>query len=152
MLEKLPSLPREFMRREDEPGWNREIWQPSWKCFCCHDTGTVQSHLAALIIEGYSLGHDKLLVCQNPACDTPVGVSGKYSNCLDFRLNATICKTLDKFERDAWRKWVRERQEKYKEINAKVVALADAKSLRERVRTPYEELEVQQSLEEVRVQ
>lgn len=154
MLENMPKLEREPMRPEEEPGFDKPIWKPTWKCFCCHDVGIVWSYLASIVIEGYDFSRDKIPLCQNPNCHAGDHLikNPLTRSCLDLRLNASICQKLDEFERDTWEKWARERQEKSKEINAKVVALADAKSLRERARTPSEELEVQQKHEEVRAQ
>jgi len=38
------------MRPECEPDYDRQLWQPSWDCFCCHDTGFVIDKLAGYVI------------------------------------------------------------------------------------------------------
>jgi hypothetical protein len=45
----MKKFPREPMRPDKEPGAEVEIWQPRWNCFCCHDSGIVHHHLAALV-------------------------------------------------------------------------------------------------------
>lgn len=149
MLDKLPEFPRLTMRRGNQPGYDKEIWQPSWRCYCCHDTGIVQQHLAALVIKGYNPRFDKQPVCQNPNCNTSPGLSEQYSNCLDFRLNSAICQKLDMMEQESWRDGVREKQRRIKDINAKVLVLSKNMSMRESDRTPEEEMEAQRKHYEV---
>lgn len=99
----MKKLPREIIRREDQPDYKPEIWQPSWQCFCCHDTGEVNQHLARLVIDGYEQGKDKIPRCQNTGCnagdclDSLVGM-------IDYRFNAAICQELDVIHREDWRK------------------------------------------------
>ena len=56
----MKKLPRNPMRPDQESGAEPEIWQPDWNCFCCHDSGLVYDHLAALVIDGYDGNRDKL--------------------------------------------------------------------------------------------
>lgn len=66
-----PQLPREPIRPEMEKSEaEKELWQPSWRCFCCQDTGKVQLHLIKLVIPDYDDYRDKSVVCQNPHCET----------------------------------------------------------------------------------
>jgi ABC-type proline/glycine betaine transport system substrate-binding protein len=60
-MKKLPRFP---MRPEKESEAEVEIWQPNWKCFCCHDSGIVVSHLAAMVIEEFDFKRDKPPRCQ----------------------------------------------------------------------------------------
>ncbi len=130
----LPQLPRQIARREDEPDFQNELWQPTWKCFCSHDYGFVQPHLAALVIPGYSSLVDKIPVCQNPSCTAP-SPGEAIEPMVDYRLTAAICQQLDAIERQDWREVVRERQ-----IN--ITAITQKMSLRKRDRTQFEQEEV----------
>lgn len=101
MLRKRPKLPRQPMRPEEEPGVDKPAWYPNWQCFCCHDTGIVQNHLALMVIEGYDQKRDKMPLCQNPGCKAGKKRSN-ISNCLDTRLSPVICQELDMEERSDW--------------------------------------------------
>jgi len=138
---KLPQLPRKFIRKEDEPDYQPEIWQPSWNCFCCHDTGKVNSHLAKLVIEGYDPNKDKIPRCQNPGCHAGDNLDSLGSNVVDYRFTAAICQQLDSIHREDWRQTT---QTKAALIQKKIAELAQKKSMRKRDRTPAEEMEAQQ--------
>ena len=138
---KLPKLPRQFVRREDKPGYQPEIWQPSWRCFCCHDTGTVNQHLAKLVIEEYNPNKDKIPRCQNPGCTAGENLDFLGSQVVDYRFTAAICQHLDSIHREDWRQST---QTKAALIQKKIAQLAQQKSLRKRDRTPTEEMEAQQ--------
>lgn len=131
----MKKLPREIIRREDQPDYKPEIWQPSWQCFCCHDTGEVNQHLARLVIDGYEQGKDKIPRCQNTGCnagdclDSLVGM-------IDYRFNAAICQELDVIHREDWQKTT---QNKAALIRQKISELASSRSLRKSDRTPEEE-------------
>jgi len=100
----MKKLPRTPMRPEKESDAEIEIWQPTWKCFCCHDSGIVVSHLAAMIIEGFDFKRDKLPRCQNPGCNSGCHWdSDNITHCVDYRLTPGICQELDATEREAWR-------------------------------------------------
>ena len=133
-FKKLPRVP---MRREDEPGFELEIWQPSWKCFCCQDTGIVSQHLASLVIEGYCHGVDRLPRCLAPGCEAGSHYdSNALAPSVDYRIDAATCQQLDLTERDVWRKDTQARSRKARE---KTIELARQKSLRKRDRTCREE-------------
>ncbi len=98
---ELPRLPMPFEVEEQE----KEIWQPSWKCFCCKDTGTVHPHLAEKIIPDYNPDRDRIPICQlSPACvrKSPCNSQLAKEN-FDMRFTQAICQQLDMFERTAWR-------------------------------------------------
>jgi hypothetical protein len=63
----LPQLPSQPIRPELQ-NEDAEIWQPSWKCFCCQDRGIVQSHLVRLVIPDYNHSRDRLPICQSSEC------------------------------------------------------------------------------------
>lgn len=133
-VEKLPRSP---MRREDEPGYEKEIWQPSWQCFCCHDTGIINAHLATLVIDGYDSSRDKFPRCVNPGCRAGSHWDSEaQTKCVDYRINAATCQQLDLLERNAWRKTVQAQSQRIQETTK---ALAREKSFRVRDRNAYEE-------------
>jgi len=136
-------LPRNPMRPEKEPDAQVEIWQPSWRCFCCQDTGIINSHLAALAIDGYEPNRDKFPRCVNPGCKAGDDWDSEaLVDCVDYRIDAATCQKLDAIERESWRQTVRQKQ-----IN--IQALAQKMNLRERDRTPSEEMELLRRHEEV---
>jgi hypothetical protein len=133
---KLPKLTREIIRREDQPDYEPEIWQPSWHCFCCHDTGTVNQHLAKLVVENYKLETDKIPRCQNPGCHAGETLDSLESDMVDYRFTSAICQKLDIIHREDWRQTT---QIKAALITQKISEVAKSKSLRQRDRSPEEE-------------
>lgn len=104
-MNELPQLPRAIMRKEDEPGYEKELWQPTWNCFCCHDFGIIQSHLAAMVIIGFNSKRDKLPRCQNYGCSAGERYdTNTLKSCIDYRFSPHICQKLDAIEREAWLK------------------------------------------------
>lgn len=140
---KLAKLPRNPIRPEKEPCSEVEIWQPSWQCFCCHDTGIIATSLAALIIDEYDYNRDRLPRCVNPGCKAgDYWDSEALTDCIDYRISAATCQKLDVIERENWRKTVQRAQ-----IN--IQALAQKMSLRQRARTPAEQIEAVRRHEEL---
>lgn len=134
MIKKLPRAP---MRPEKEPGAEVEIWQPDWKCFCCHDSGIIVPHLASLIIDGYDSNRDKFPLCVNPGCKAASKYDSEFwDTSVDRRIEPAVCQQLDLLEREDWRKTV---QAKAQRIQEATKALASQKSLRARDRSPDEE-------------
>lgn len=132
----MKKLPREIIRREDQPGYEgRGIWQPSWQCFCCHDTGEVNQHLVRLVIDGYSQSKDKIPRCQNPGCSAGERLDS-LNGMVDYRFSAVICQELDAIHREDWRQTT---QNKAALIAQKISEVAKSKSLRKRDRPPEEE-------------
>lgn len=136
----LPQLPRQIVRKEDAPGYEREIWQPSWKCFCCHDWGYVQPHLVALVIPGYKFAIDTIAVCQNPDC-LAADFGEAIEKILDYRFNAAICQNLEAIEKENWRETLKKQHQK---IEENIRKLAQSKSLRKRERNSTEEMAANQ--------
>jgi hypothetical protein len=130
----MKKLPRELIRREDQPDHEPEIWQPSWQCFCCHDTGEVNPHLARLIIDGYEQGKDKIPRCQNPGCSAGNHLDS-LNGMIDYRFSAAICQELNTIHREDWRQTT---QMKAALIGQKISKVAKSKSLRKCDRTPEE--------------
>jgi hypothetical protein len=139
----IEKLPRNPMRREDEPGYEKEIWQPHWKCFCCHDTGIIVPQLAALAIDGYDFNRDKLPRCTKTGCFAESHWDGEMlTNCVDYRISPATCFQLDAIEREGWKETARAKQ-------IKIQALVEKMRLSSRSRTPSEEMEIQRRHEEI---
>lgn len=138
----LPQLPREPIRPEAEA--EQEIWQPRWRCFCCHDTGIVRLWLVEQVIPGYDHQRDKSVVCQNPHCQA--GENYRYDPNYDQRFSAGICMVLDSKNRDSWR---RTTEKRFERIQASIKDTAKSMSLRKHNRTSVEEVEAQRRHEEV---
>lgn len=137
------------MRPESEPNYDKRLWQPSWDCFCCHDTGFVIDKLAAYVIEGYVGGQHKIAVCQASLCQAEIGETLETSGSLDRRLTPEICDYLDSLEREEWARTLKSQRELRKKAKGLVDELAERKSMRLRRRTPTEEMEVRRRHEDV---
>ena len=140
----LPRFDRELMRPEEiearETG--KQIWFPTWKCFCCHDTGFVNSRLVKLVIPNYNHDEDKLPICQNLSCDQHQQYSSStiISSSLDWRFGDEICQKLDAIEREEWRL---ERDRTIKQLNKlNVIDFAKERSLRRGDRSRLEQEQV----------
>jgi hypothetical protein len=146
----MKKLERQFLRREFEPGYEKETWKPRWNCFCCHDTGFVLVRLVHLVIPNYESGKDKFPMCQNPGCLAAREKIGQsiYSS-LDFRFDPELCAKLDALERQDWRetraKWHSLRQNPQPPDFSKVV-----KNLRGGDRDETEQYEAERRHEEVK--
>jgi hypothetical protein len=131
-MTELPKIEPIVVRREDEVEFQQEIWQPTWNCFCCQDTGIVRPHLAKLVIDGYDWNIHKLPVCTNPKCSAVNQLSEAIAYILDHRLSATVCQQLDQLETENWKETVTLRFENIQQ-------LANQKSFRLCNRTTEEE-------------
>ncbi len=142
---KLPPLP---LRREDDPNYSPEIWQPDWKCFCCEDTG-IAKHAARMFISGYIDGKHKFPVCQNPGCEAgkKFGQVPDLQYSLDWRLEAWMCASASEAMREEWREWASLQQPLRQKVNIDLSTIG--KSSPKRSRTPSEEMEAQRKHEEV---
>ena len=134
---KLPPIP---LRKEDDPNYQPHIWQPSWKCFCCEDTG-IAKNAARMFIEGYQDGKHKFPVCQNPDCQEgkKFGQVPDLQLSLDWRLEAWMCLEADAATRQMWREWAKLRQQKRQKLKIDLSTIG--KNLRGRSRTSEEEME-----------
>lgn len=137
----MKKLPRQIIRNEDKPEYSKQIWQPSWKCHCCRDTGIVSNHLAVKVIEGFNHRTDQVPYCQNPDCKAGEHLLANEAieNTLDMRLNAAICQELDLIERQDWQQTLHQQFQNQRRVIAMVEQLAGEKSLRQRDRSPEEE-------------
>ena len=117
------------MRPECEPGFEKESWKPTWKCYCCHDTGFVLDRLASMVIDGYDAEKSKIPRCNAAGCGAEVGENLENSGTLDFRLSAEICDRLDQMEKESWKQYRWEKHQLRKEALGLVEDLAERKSI-----------------------
>ncbi len=133
-FEQLESWP---IRPEEQQ--EKEIWSPKWNCFCCRDTGKVQLDLVRLVIPSYNDNCDRIPICQN--CDkgqknwahlVDLGV-------IDQRLTFQICRKLDAYAREDWKRttetwfeWAKKR------INEGTTEISKKRNLRQRDRIQAE--------------
>lgn len=124
-FKKLPRVP---MRPEKEPGAEIELWQPGWKCFCCHDSGIIVPPLAKMIIDGYDRDRDKLPLCVNPGCRAASKYDSEFLDAsVDRRIEPAVCQQLDLLDRESWRSYA---QAQFRKIQEAALELASQKSLR----------------------
>ena len=126
-FQKIPALNR---RKEDEPGYEKESWKPTWKCYCCHDTGFVLDRLAALVIDGYDAEKSKIPRCNATGCGAEVGESLENSGTLDFRLSSEICDRLNQMEKESWKQYRWQKHQLRKEALGMIESAADRTNLR----------------------
>lgn len=128
-------LPRRSFAKPDP-----EMWRPSWKCFCCEDSGWVAVHLIRHVIPDYSADEDQPVVCRRPGCDAGIDLNRDtlaQENFVDWRFEPSWCAELDKISRTQWRDW---RDEQFHRRRMQLITdeLAQAKSLRSRKRSGEE--------------
>jgi hypothetical protein len=138
-FKKLKPIP---LRPECEANYDKHIWQPSWCCYCCHDTGFVLDRLADSVIEGYVSGRHKIPRCQATRCQAEIGETLEASGSLDERLTPEICDYLAYLEREDWAQTLAHQHELRKQALGLVDELAERKSMRLRRRSCQEEMEV----------
>lgn len=117
----LPQFSREPTRPRLDEEIAKELWQPDWRCFCCHDTGLVARSLVLMVISDYDHMNDKPVACQHPRCEKGWEYRGTES--CDQRFEMGVCVQLDKFERENWRRTIREQFDGWKQAQAKISAL-----------------------------
>ena len=145
-FKKLQPIP---LRPECEPDYDKQVWQPNWYCFCCHDTGFVIERLATYVIEGYIRGQHKIVECRATSCQAEIGETLRASGTLDRRLTPDICDHLDCMERQEWAQTVEKQSQLRKQALGLVDELSERKSTRLRRRTPAEEMEVRRKHSEI---
>lgn len=144
----LPQLPREPVCPSllgDEI--DKEIWQPNWNCYCCHDTGLVRKLLVLLLIPDYDHHHDKPVVCQRRGCQ--ISLDDRSSPHYDQRFDSDICAELDKISRDDWKQTVLDQHQLAKN-RAAIEAAEKPLQWRLRKRISEESLEAQRRSEEIK--
>lgn len=144
---QFPSLPPLIRRPEDQEDLDKPIWQPSWNCFCCHDTGFVYANLISKIIPDYDCSKHKIPVCQRRDCRKgKVFLANEtIAPSLDTRFTPDICSQLDQFSRQQWQSWAKQKQ---KIILSRRDLDKLTHNLRTRSRTPEEEIEARMRHEE----
>lgn len=137
MIDPLPQLPPSRFNRATNGDGDKEIWKPSWNCFCCQDTGIIQTNLIRLVIPKYDYNRDRIPVCQRLKCYEGSKWMHLKDN-LDMRLTAAICDELDRISREDWNNTV---SQKFFNIQE----LAKKKSMPNQIyrRTENDEREVQ---------
>lgn len=146
-MKHLPQLPRLqplILRPETEPGYERVAWRPTWKCFCCHDTGMVQYSLLKQVMPDYNDRRHKPVKCNATLCESELGITLQMSNTLDLRFDSFICDRLDKIERQSWREWEKERHELRLKASAWLENNELTNNMRQAERSPTEHLFAQQ--------
>lgn len=138
----LPQFPRQPTHPNVEAtrDLDKEICPPDWRCFCCQDTGLITCLLAKMVIPDYQPLFDKHLVCKKPNCEA--GRNFINDDHFDQRLNAAICSSLDKHQREQWKQTVLAKWDAAKSRQA-IEVLSKGMNLRSRDRTPQEEQENQ---------
>ncbi|MDJ0571964.1 MAG: hypothetical protein QNJ53_23365 [Pleurocapsa sp. MO_192.B19] len=144
--ERLPRLERLLLRPEleEQP---KEVWRPTWRCFCCQDTGYVTDSLIRLVIPDYDSDFDRSVACQN--CERVYVYAELVRDSLDWRFTPDTCEKLDRVYRDDWARTLKRKHELRKQAKELVDELAQRKSIRLRRRTSEEEMEVRRRHEEV---
>ena len=142
----LPRLERLLLRPEleEQP---KEVWRPTWRCFCCEDTGYVRDSLIRLVIPDYDADKDRSVACQN--CAQVAVYAQLVQDSLDWRFTPDTCEKLDRIHRDDWARTLAYQHELRKRALGLVYELAERKSMRLRRRTPQEEMEVRRNHEEM---
>ena len=148
-MNNYPKLEPIQLRDEAQPGYEAIAWKPTWKCFCCHDTGLIQELLIKKVIPRYVSGRHKPVECNATHCDIQLGRDLYKTETLDRRFSAELCDRLDSDERQMWQEWSKEQHEKRKQR----LGLIDSNvthNLRLRSRTNYEQLEVERRHQNIR--
>jgi len=97
-MSEFPSIEPLAVRPEQlEP---KQIWQPSWQCFCCQDTGKIQPYLVHRVMPAFNWQRDRIPLCQNCRLYRDwLHLEGT----VDTRFEPNICKRLDEIAREDWR-------------------------------------------------
>lgn len=143
MTDNLPQFERLPINEQTE-NEDKEIWQPSWNCFCCQDTGQIQAHLVRLIISDYDPNRDRIPVCQG--CNKFDRHNLRDYGVLDTRFDLFLCKKLDRIARNDW-KQVTEKQ--FEMVKQRINQIAKTHSLTNCNRTSNDDREVQQRKAEI---
>lgn len=146
---ELPQLPPEPVRVEDQEGYQKEIWRPSWRCFCCKDTGWIDPGLVLLVIPKYNSNRDRNPICQSPGCNEGANWLHLKGN-IDMRFTASICQELDRINREDWRQVTQQKFEKFKnQVDVATGAIAQSHNLALTNRNSNDDREVAQRKAEI---
>ena len=146
MNNNFPKLERLLLRPEleEQP---KQVWRPTWHCFCCEDTGYVKDVLIKLVIPDYDSDKDRNVACRN--CERVSIYSLEISDSLDWRFTPDLCARLDRIHRDNWAKTVQKQSELRKRALGLIDELAQRKSIRPRWRTLGEEMSAQRKHQDI---
>ena len=149
MNDQLPKFERSPINSKKE-NEDKEIWQPSWNCFCCQDTGEIQAHLVRLIIPDYDHNRDRIPICQG--CNKFDKHNLMEYGIFDTRFDLFLCKKLDGISRNDWKQTTQKQFEKYKkQLDIATAQISKSHSLASGDRTSNDDREVQQRKAEVEV-
>ena len=143
-MDNLPQLEPLSLRPECEPGYEKVSWKPTWKCYCCHDTGLVLDRLSSQIIPGFNSEQHKTLLCNAKGCNASRDkVSPKLieEGNFDTRLSGEICDRLAEMEKESWEDYRWKKHQLRKEALGLVDKVAEKKSMRVVKRSEKEENE-----------
>ena len=132
-----------YLRSESEPEYQKIAWRPTWKCFCCQDSGYVRLHLIKTVIDNYDPSTQKLVKCNSSVCIYEFGEKLLASQTLDNRFPTFICDRFDLEERQTWREWSKE-QYKLRKVDLDKAT----RNLRSVNRSNHDHLEAQRKHEE----
>ena len=139
MNNHFPKLER-LLKRPELEKQPKEVWRPTWHCFCCEDTGYVRDVLIKLVIPDYNSDKDRNVACRN--CDRVLIYAQAIIESLDWRFTPDICAQLDRIYRDNWMQTVEKQSQLRRQALGLVDELSERKSIRLRRRLPQEEIEV----------
>lgn len=123
---KLPQITLELLNPQLEQDIDQELWQPDWKCFCCHDTGLILEHLVRRLAPEYDGTKHKRVVCQNSGCEAG---DTHCTCCHNHQVLPSICQDLDKQERQDWRETLFKQSKQMQERSLDLAAIAKAKTM-----------------------
>jgi len=103
----------------------QQIYQPSWQCHCCRDSGLII--WPDKVIEGYQEMEDLPVLCNRPGCSA---ASHLRQMGLDERVSPEICQLLHDFSVEDWKVTVKLQWNRAKQIAEQIAILSQKKSLR----------------------
>ena len=148
-MKELPRLQPLFLRPETEPGYEKVAWRPTWKCFCCHDTGLVQYSLLRQIMPDYDDRRHKPVKCNASHCDRELGEALYWTQTLDLRLDSSVCDEIDSIGRQYWRDWEKEQHQSRKKALKRANSDNLTGNLRSVKRSADESLEVERRHQQI---
>ena len=112
MMDNLPQLEPLKLRPEAQPEYQELAWQPTWNCFCCHDTGMVVERLIKQVMPRYTHARHKPVECNATNCHIELAQLLYTTHTLDRRLTDVICnRRLEAEERLMWSQWSKDRHQ-----------------------------------------
>jgi len=147
MLDSIPKLQR--LRHPKVIQQEKQIYQPSWDCHCCRDSGLIV--WPDKVIDGYHELEDLPVLCNRPGCSAASQWRGMG---LDERISPEVCQLLHDLSVEDWKVTVKLQWSRAKQIAEQIHHLAQIKSLRPEgcERTDNDEREIQIRKENVQAQ